>query len=136
MIMDIFINVEIDKIRVVFYHFGILRSQKILQREGYTQKPKIKTHSKGLVVPQIRTFEAILSDLTNPKLTTNQIRARLPAPQYRYSAESRVSIGCETSTCDECLKTCDYLKNSKLTAIKVTQYLFLKICSEGCRGNM
>ncbi|CAG2102885.1 unnamed protein product, partial [Medioppia subpectinata] len=79
----------------------------------------------------------LYADLLNPKLSVKQVNARLPAPvASRHKVSARSGGVCTTVRCNECLDSCKFLKTSKYSDLDITQYTYLRLCSEGCKDNL
>ncbi|CAG2104698.1 unnamed protein product [Medioppia subpectinata] len=79
----------------------------------------------------------LYADLLNPKLSVKQVNARLPAPvASRHKVSTRSGGVCTTVRCNECLDSCKFLKTSKYSDLDITQYTYLRLCSEGCKDNL
>lgn len=81
----------------------------------------------------------ILSDLMNPELSVDQVSARLPkhVRMHTRDANSTLSPGiCQDDNCRSCLDSCGYLKQSEVAKDDITQYTYLRMCSEGCKQSL
>lgn len=76
--------------------------------------------------------ELFLKDIINPKKSyaktlEKALFASTGGKRYRRDR-------CDGFECLECLKTCNYLKNSNVVNTYVfTQFFYLTICAEGCK---
>ena len=95
-------------------------------RAGQVRRKRIK---------KVRRKDEIYADLVNPDLSVNEVTARLPTKPQR-GINTRVGGLCQTSSCFTCLESCKWLKMSKYSTLDITQYTYLRLCSEGCKENL
>ncbi|CAG2168303.1 unnamed protein product [Oppiella nova] len=81
-------------------------------------------------------YNKIYGDLVDPKLSIQEVTSRLPTVHSRATKVNVRSGYCSTPTCNQCLDSCKFLKYSKYSSLDITQYTYLRLCSEGCKDNL
>ncbi|XP_054158310.1 uncharacterized protein LOC128956617 [Oppia nitens] len=76
--------------------------------------------------------DQLLDDLLDPHKTLKQADEAI---HVNPSLQSRVN-GCTDKRCFQCLDSCRYLKQAKLSSNKMIQYMYLRLCSIGCKSDL
>ncbi|XP_054158311.1 uncharacterized protein LOC128956618 [Oppia nitens] len=77
--------------------------------------------------------DKLFDDLLDPNKSISEADRAVPVEPG--GTKSRVS-SCQNKQCLQCLDSCRYLKESRLSQNLLIQYMYLRICSIGCKSDL